>query len=251
VVKSTCEQLNVTDEDGEWNSFDYCSGHMNENREYHYHFPPSCLLAKMDNFSDGHSPQIGWALDGFPIYGPYGPSGTAMRGCDNNGAGSPCLDSCGGYEAELADVDNFKYRYYFAGTTSDLTTLPATPRPTWDDFPFILKCYRGCTVENMDSKKKCKNAEAGYTDSYTPVANAGFTEVATFENDLTCSCADMCHTATSEDRCNWGRCSGCYFCSTTTTTTTSSTTVSCESWCEASTDDDKCSWNKCSGCDFC
>ena len=29
--------------------------------------PPSCLLAQLGDLSDGHSPQIGWALDGFPI----------------------------------------------------------------------------------------------------------------------------------------------------------------------------------------
>ena len=24
---------------------------------------------------EGHSPQLGWSLDGFPVYGPYGPGG--------------------------------------------------------------------------------------------------------------------------------------------------------------------------------
>lgn len=33
--------------------------------------------------------------------------------CGNSGANSTyCLDSCSGYEGELPNVDDFKYRYY-------------------------------------------------------------------------------------------------------------------------------------------
>ena len=62
------------------------TGHAAPGGNYHYHFPPSCLLAQVPALSDGHSPQIGWAYDGFPIYGPYGAGGVEIRNCGSSGA---------------------------------------------------------------------------------------------------------------------------------------------------------------------
>ena len=65
-----CPQLDVADPEAEWISFDCCTGHSDYDAAYHYHFPPSCLLAQANKaapISDGHSAQIGWAEDGFPI----------------------------------------------------------------------------------------------------------------------------------------------------------------------------------------
>ena len=41
---------------------------------YHYHQSPDLLIEQLDpnNTGQHHSPIIGYALDGFPIYGPYG-----------------------------------------------------------------------------------------------------------------------------------------------------------------------------------
>lgn len=221
--------LDVDDEDAEWTSFDICSGHASGFGEYHYHFPPSCLLAKLPAFSDGHSPQIGWSLDGFPLYGPTGPTGVIMLTCGNTGADSTyCLDSCSGLEGELPGVDNFKYRYYVTGNVSDLTTLPSYPRPSAEAYPYIIKCYRGCTMTKLENGNgKClRKASAGYTDAHMPEASAGFTDVLQFENDKHCS-------------------------SLTSTTTTS--TLMCMDWCATNTKpwDTKCNWAKCEGCSDC
>ena len=65
-----CPQLDIYDATAEWISFDCCSGHSSGTGGYHYHFPPSCLIAQANAdapISDGHSSQIGWAQDGFPI----------------------------------------------------------------------------------------------------------------------------------------------------------------------------------------
>ena len=65
-----CPQLDVADPEAEWISFDCCTGHSDYEAAYHYHFPPSCLLAQANKaapISDGHSAQVGWAEDGFPI----------------------------------------------------------------------------------------------------------------------------------------------------------------------------------------
>jgi uncharacterized protein (TIGR03437 family) len=75
---------------GESQTFDYCLGHQPGNGQYHYHVQPACLRAQLDDNIEvvknsrvgttyrektsgwKHSPILGWALDGYPIYGPYG-----------------------------------------------------------------------------------------------------------------------------------------------------------------------------------
>jgi uncharacterized protein (TIGR03437 family) len=75
---------------GELLTFDSCVGHQPGNGMYHYHANPLCLRAQLNDnletvrtsrngatyreLSSGwhHSPILGWALDGYPIYGPYG-----------------------------------------------------------------------------------------------------------------------------------------------------------------------------------
>ena len=56
--------------DTESYTFDTCGGHAEPSGTYHYHTAPACLLDQLDDSndinSDGHSPQIGWAYDGFP-----------------------------------------------------------------------------------------------------------------------------------------------------------------------------------------
>ncbi len=75
---------------GEAQTFDKCLGHQPGNGQYHHHAQPVCLRAQLDDnlITAGsgrtgtqyreraapwrHSPILGWALDGYPIYGPYG-----------------------------------------------------------------------------------------------------------------------------------------------------------------------------------
>jgi hypothetical protein len=51
-------------------SFDICLGHPAPNGEYHHHVNPTCLYDDQDDAT--HSPIIGYAFDGFPVYGAYG-----------------------------------------------------------------------------------------------------------------------------------------------------------------------------------
>ncbi len=46
--------------------------HVQPNGGYHYHGLPSMLLQQLGHAAEKHSPQIGWAADGFPIYALYG-----------------------------------------------------------------------------------------------------------------------------------------------------------------------------------
>lgn len=72
---------------GKWNrnaivaeglSFDDCLGHPAPNGEYHHHLNPTCLYDDTDSLS--HSPLIGFAFDGFPIYGCFGYANTDGSG---------------------------------------------------------------------------------------------------------------------------------------------------------------------------
>lgn len=75
---------------GEAQTFDKCLGHQPGNGQYHHHAHPVCLRAQLDDnlvavntsrtgtsYKEKsapwkHSPILGWAFDGYPIYGPYG-----------------------------------------------------------------------------------------------------------------------------------------------------------------------------------
>lgn len=54
----------------EGSSFDDCLGHPAPNGEYHHHLNPTCLYDDADDSQ--HAPIIGFAFDGFPVYGAYG-----------------------------------------------------------------------------------------------------------------------------------------------------------------------------------
>jgi hypothetical protein len=62
----------------EGSSFDNCLGHPQQNGEYHHHVSPQCLYDETD--STVHSPIIGYAFDGFPVYGAYAYTNTNGTG---------------------------------------------------------------------------------------------------------------------------------------------------------------------------
>jgi len=101
-------------------AYDICNGHSDKKHQYHYHIPPICLMESMGvSFADSASwwindegnatrdfadlanqfpdsgpasPVIGFARDGFPIFGPYDDAGSLQRGAAFGGD----LDECNG-----------------------------------------------------------------------------------------------------------------------------------------------------------
>ncbi len=61
----------------EASSFDACYGHPAQSGEYHNHQNPHCLY---DAVPSEHSPLLGFAFDGFPVYGPYSYANTDGNG---------------------------------------------------------------------------------------------------------------------------------------------------------------------------
>lgn len=69
-------------------AFDDCAGHINPVAGYHYHGSAGCSEIEVEQ--DGHAAKMGYALDGFAIYGML----------DQQGQESTDLDECRGHEDE-------------------------------------------------------------------------------------------------------------------------------------------------------
>ena len=60
---------------------DDCMGHTGGNADYHYHaLLVACILRSVTVAEDEPDPVIGFALDGFPIYGPRGCADADVEG---------------------------------------------------------------------------------------------------------------------------------------------------------------------------
>ncbi|KAJ1455045.1 YHYH protein-domain-containing protein [Pelagophyceae sp. CCMP2097] len=133
-------------------TFDSCGGHGDRAHRYHYHSAPVCLLRLMGAtvpssleylYADGpwwpargSSPLLGIAIDGFPIYGPYGADGALKRRAS--------LDEC--------NFDNETLSYHFAA-----------------DAPFAPQCVRGevrgadaCVTKALAARCPMQGVVAGY-----------------------------------------------------------------------------------------
>jgi YHYH protein len=105
--------------------FDSCCGHPDPKGAYHYHKYPVCVKSPFKNEADKHSPLIGYAFDGFAIYGPNG----------ENGKPPADLDECNGHSD--------KERGYHYHVT--------------EKAPYIIGAYKGVVEEKNLKKKKKKD----------------------------------------------------------------------------------------------
>ncbi len=144
---------------------DMNDAHVQPTGAYHYHGVPAALLRKN---SGGASKMtlLGWAADGFPIYGPHGlnnprdsasgtrrmkssyqlrkgtrPSGSHGPGGAYDGSftadwvyvkGSGDLDECNGRFGVTPEYPQGIYHYYLT-----------------EEFPFVPRCFRGTPSESF------------------------------------------------------------------------------------------------------
>lgn len=165
----------------EGNTFDQCGCHGSSTTvaSYHCHVPPSCLMKQLGQVDTAHSPQIGWADDGFPVYGPRGPGGVMMKRC-SGATGSVygtdvCTDDCGGYYKDDDTIDNFVYRYYVMGNYHDGSSCaePGCPSPLQEYHPNTPVCYRGCCPTGQTCKNIAACPSTGTINGYTAAYTAG------------------------------------------------------------------------------
>jgi phosphatidylethanolamine-binding protein (PEBP) family uncharacterized protein len=96
---------------------DACNGHAGRADDYHYHAAPTCLMAgKPAAYWDTHP--LGWALDGFAIYGYNNADGTvATRDSVCGGNTSAVTGSPPGYSYHVTDASPYVLSC-FSGTPS-------------------------------------------------------------------------------------------------------------------------------------
>ncbi len=99
---------------------DRFGGHTDGTETYHYHFPSEDLQEHIHEHETGHAPLMGYMLDGFGIYGPYGEDGELLTSQD--------LDECHGHkhpvlwDGEIIDLYHYHWTY---------------------DFPYNIGCFKG------------------------------------------------------------------------------------------------------------
>jgi hypothetical protein len=98
---------------------DTCQGHPAPGGVYHYHTVSTCL----DDAGSGHSKLVGFAFDGFGIYGMRGEDGQVVTDAD--------LDECHGHSHEIEWNGERRVMYHY--------------HATWE-FPYTLGCYKGRPV---------------------------------------------------------------------------------------------------------
>ncbi len=96
---------------------DSCQGHPQQDGTYHYHSLTSCVPDQVD--ANGNSPLVGYALDGFGIYGPV-QNGKTLTTAD--------LDACHGITSEVEWDGKLVNMYHYVATA---------------DYPYTLGCFRG------------------------------------------------------------------------------------------------------------
>ena len=98
---------------------DKCGGHPQQAGQYHYHDRSPCLSDTRSGIS-GHSDLVGYALDGFGIYGLHGEGGKALTNAD--------LDACHGHTHTVMWDGKAREIYHYHLT---------------DQYPYTIGCYRG------------------------------------------------------------------------------------------------------------
>jgi hypothetical protein len=117
---------------------DLCNGHAGRADDYHYHAAPVCLMSDQGPaYWDTHP--LGWALDGYAIFGYRNPDGTAAPrdgGCGGNTAPHPNAPS--GYAYHVTDQSPYVLSCFHGVPSPDLALQstkfspirpPGTPMP--------------------------------------------------------------------------------------------------------------------------
>jgi hypothetical protein len=153
---------------------DACNGHAGRADDYHYHAAPTCLMAgKPASYWDTHP--LGWALDGYAIYGYNNADGTvATRDATCGGNTSAVSNGPAGYSYHVTDASPYVLSC-FKGTPSPdlagqgakyfpLRKPPVTPFPV-NNMTQTLDATDGYQVLQFSSTQAFTSTETG-TDSY-------------------------------------------------------------------------------------
>ena len=119
---------------------DACCGHPQQTGVYHYHKYPTCVKSPFKDDGKQHSPVVGFAFDGFPLYGPYEEPGAMAKDLK----GKQALDVCNGHSDPIRG-----YHYH------------VTP----GQFPYIIGGYQG--VVEASNNRGLRRAGTGAIENNT------------------------------------------------------------------------------------
>lgn len=105
---------------------DKCDGHPQQQSQYHYHSLSDCIKDSRSGIN-GSSDLIGYAFDGFGIYGSY-ENGKELTTND--------LDECHGKTSEVMWDGKKVNMYHYVATK---------------DFPYTVSCFKGTSYEPKPS----------------------------------------------------------------------------------------------------
>jgi uncharacterized protein (TIGR03437 family) len=108
---------------------DNCNGHAGRADDYHYHAAPNCMMADQPaNYWDTHP--LGWALDGFAIFGYHDSDGTtALRDAICGGNTKPNPNSPAGYSYHVTDASPYVAACLIGVPSPDLPNQSAKYHP--------------------------------------------------------------------------------------------------------------------------
>ena len=95
---------------------DDCNGHPQNTGFYHYHSLSKCI----QDTASGHSALMGYAFDGYGIYGYYGEDGRELTDAD--------LDECHGHTHMIEWNGQLAEMYHYHAT---------------HEFPYVVACFHG------------------------------------------------------------------------------------------------------------
>lgn len=153
---------------------DVCNGHAGRADDYHYHAAPVCMMADQPaGYWDTHP--LGWALDGFAIFGYNDATGkTAARDAICGGNTNPVPNAPAGYAYHVTDASPYITGCLIGTPSPDLpnqgskyTPLRQPPVTPFNDTAMMLTtdATDGYQVLQFTSALKFTTTETG-TDSY-------------------------------------------------------------------------------------
>ncbi len=128
ILKSGVAVFNAVDAGGRdavaYEVQDDCDGHPQMAGLYHYHSASRCVLAELDS-GKGQSKLIGYAFDGFGIYGSRGANGKELTNAD--------LDECHGITSKVKFNGKKQKIYHYVAN---------------QEYPYTVGCFQGTNAVN-------------------------------------------------------------------------------------------------------
>jgi phosphatidylethanolamine-binding protein (PEBP) family uncharacterized protein len=153
---------------------DSCNGHAGRGDDYHYHAAPTCMMAgQAASYWNTHP--VGWALDGFAIYGYNNADGTpATRDGVCGGNTNAVVNGPTGYSYHVTDASPYVLSC-FRGTPSTAARGQPLRQPPVTPFPVtnmtLTSAADGYQVLQFTSNQTFTTTGTG-SDSYSNAAGS-------------------------------------------------------------------------------